>query len=107
MQQRKKVGRKRLQLKGDYKEFSDFYTENKIVIFRTLVSLFEKFKDETKQEISLTIKANIKGFDWDTELRFKREEIPVLMKDVMPYFEEQEDYEMCGEIKTLYKELIT
>lgn len=106
MKQPNKIGRKKLKLKGEYSEFHDFYSVNKIVIYKNIVNLFQKFKDNTKQELVLQVCANIKGVDWDTELRFKREELNVLMKDVMPYFEEVEDYETCSDIKTLYGELI-
>lgn len=101
-----KTSRKRLVLKGEYNEFSDFYSVNKVIIYQNIVKLFEKFHDHTKDELILKIFANIKGVDWDTELRFKRKEMSVLMDDVMPYFEELEDYETCGKIKLLYQDLV-
>lgn len=106
MKQPNQIARKKLKLKGEYLEFHDFYSVNKIVIYKNIVTLFQKFKDSTKHELVLKLSANIKGVEWDTELRFKREELNVLMKDVMPYFEEVEDYETCMDIKTLYKELV-
>lgn len=107
MKKPNRVSRKKLTLKGDYSEFPDFYSINKVIIYKNIVKLFEKFKDQTKEELVLQIYANIKGVDWDTELRFYRNEMGVLMKDVMPYFEEIEDYETCMDIKDLYSKLIT
>jgi hypothetical protein len=43
--------------------------------------------------------------DWETELKFSRQEIIVLIRDLIPYFESVEDYETCGEIHNLYLEL--
>ena len=43
--------------------------------------------------------------DWDTEFTFNRDETIVLKRDVLPYFEDIEDYESCSEILNLYKDL--
>jgi hypothetical protein len=43
--------------------------------------------------------------EWDTEFNFSRQESVVLSRDILPYFEQNEDYEVCAEILKLKKEL--
>lgn len=108
MSKPRNLGRKKITLKGEYKEFKDFYSVNKIIIYRNIIKLLEKFKDNTKEELILSINSRISGTDWDTELKFERSTLKItLVDDLMPYFEEMEDYETCMEIKTLYEELLT
>ncbi len=108
MSKPRSLGRKKITLKGEYKEFKDFYSVNKIIIYRNIIKLLEKFKDNTKEELILSINSRISDTDWDTELKFERSTLKItLVDDLMPYFEEMEDYETCMEIKTLYEELLT
>jgi hypothetical protein len=96
---------KKLTLKGKYDGFTDFYDVNKVVIYQNIFKLFKTFKNKEKTQLILTISAKIKGLDWETDLKFSRDELHVLKRDIMPYFEEIEDYEMCGEICNLYDTL--
>lgn len=99
------VATKKLSIKGKYNEFSDFYDVNKVVIYKNILKLFKELKNKEKDTLILTISAKIKGLDWETDLRFQREELIVLKRDIMPYFEQIEDYETCGEICELYSKL--
>ena len=58
-----------------------------------------------KKKLTLFVSAKIRGLEWDTEFNFHKEESVVLKRDLMPFFEEIEDYETCNEINNLYKEL--
>jgi len=42
---------------------------------------------------------------WDTEFNFTKADSKILKRDILPYFSELEDYETCGEIIKLHKEL--
>lgn len=96
---------KELFLEGRYKDFNDFYDENKLVIYKSIIDIFLEFKKTRKKTLTLNISAKIKGLDWDTEFTFNRDETIVLKRDVLPYFEDIEDYESCSEILNLYKDL--
>ena len=93
---------KELKLEGKYKDFTDFYDENKETIYKSIIEVFMEFKETKKRKLTLNISAKIKGLEWDTEFNFDRSETIVLKRDVMPYFEEIEDYETCGEILKLH-----
>jgi hypothetical protein len=93
---------KELKLEGKYKDFTDFYDENKETIYKSIIDVFKEFKETKKTKLTLNISAKIKGLEWDTEFNFDRSETIVLKRDVMPYFEEIEDYETCGEVLKLY-----
>lgn len=92
-------------IKGKYSDFSDFYGVNKVEIYRELIKLFNEFKKEEVSNIVLNVSSKINGFNFKTKLNFKREEINILLRDIKPYFEEIEDYETCGKIINLHKEL--
>jgi hypothetical protein len=96
---------KELFIEGRYKDFNDFYDENKPIIYKSIIEIFLEFKKTKKNTLTLNLSAKIKGMDWDTEFTFKRDETIVLKRDVLPYFEDIEDYESCAEIINLYKDL--
>ena len=96
---------KELKLSGNYEDFKDFYDDNKEIIYKSIIELFTGFKKTRRKNLTLLVAAKIKGLDWDTEFNFNRKETVVLKRDVMPYFEEIEDYETCGEIINLHNEL--
>lgn len=96
---------KELKINGIYSEFSDFYNINKELIYQSIIDIFNEFKTTRKKTLKLYISSKIQGLDWDTEFNFTRQDIIVLTRDIMPYFEGVEDYETCDKILKLYKEL--
>lgn len=95
---------KKLVFKKPYKNYEEFYGDTKTEIYKSILELFKGFKDKRKKTQVLGISAVIKNENWDTELIFKRDEHIVLKRDLMPYFEDIEEFEICGEINSLYKE---
>ena len=98
---------KELKLTGKYNDFGDFYDANKEIIYKSILEVFKEFKVSRKKNLTLYVSAKIKGLEWDTEFNFHKEEVIVLKRDLMPFFESVEDYETCSEIKNLYTELTT
>jgi len=96
---------KKLSIKGKYSGFTDFYDINKVKIYKNIINLFGSLKNKDKNNLILVLSAKIMDLDWETELKFSRQEIIVLIRDLIPYFESVEDYETCGEIHNLYLEL--
>ena len=96
---------KSLELQGKYNDFGDFYDQNKKIIYESILEVFKEFKTTRRKKLTLFVSAKIKGLEWDTEFNFHKEEAVVLKRDLMPFFEQIEDYETCGEINKLYKQL--
>lgn len=96
---------KNLKLKGKYDNFPQFYNQNKETIYKTIIDVFEAFKTKKVTNLVLVINAKIEEISWRTEFNFNRKESIILTRDIMPYFEEIEDYETCDKIKKLEKEL--
>jgi hypothetical protein len=96
---------KRVSIKGNFEDFKEFYDQNKELIYKSIIDVFYEFKKTRKKTLTLYIGAKIKGLEWDTEFNFTKNESFILKRDIMPYFEEIEDYETCGEIISLHKEL--
>ena len=97
---------KKLIHKHNYKSFGEFYGVNKESIYRALVKLIKSLKRKDKNIVILNLGAKINGLQWETELKFKRQESIVLVRDILPFFEESEDYETCGEITDTYNKII-
>jgi hypothetical protein len=97
---------KELKIEGKYYEFNDFYDSNKELIYKSIIELFHEFKKTRKKTLTLYVSAKIKGLEWDTEFNFTKNESFVLKRDLMPFFEDNEDYETCSEILSLTKDLI-
>jgi hypothetical protein len=91
----------KLDIEGKYIDFTDFYGVNKIIIYNNIINLFEDFKDKKKKLLVLELSANIQNIEWKTELEFSRKEIHILKRDILPFFEEIEDYETCEKVRKL------
>jgi hypothetical protein len=91
----------KLDIEGKYIDFTDFYGVNKIIIYNNIINLFEDFKDKKKKLLVLELSANIQNIEWKTELEFSRKEIHILKRDILPFFEEIEDYETCEKVHKL------
>ncbi len=102
---RKKTPDTILNLDESYKDFNDFYGKNKDTIYRAILELFKELPNTRKKSLTLMVTAKIRGLEWDTEFTFSKDDAKMLIRDVMPYFEQSEDYETCSEIINLHKSL--
>jgi hypothetical protein len=96
---------KSINFDGKYQDFSDFYETHKKEIYGSILELFKEFKITKKRTLSVSFSALIQGLEWSTEFKFNKKDVKVLKRDLIPIFEEYEDYETCEEINQLYKEL--
>ena len=94
-----------LNVDGTYKDFTDFYGKNKGSIYRSILDLFKGLPSTNKESLTLLVTAKIRGLEWDTEFTFSKTDTKSLIRDVMPYFEQTEDYETCSEIIKLHQHL--
>lgn len=90
-----------LSITGKYDTYTDFYDENKTVIYNNIVKLFENFKNKAKDQLVLKLSADIENISGEIELKFTRKDIHLLRKDVLFYFESLEDYETCNYVQKL------
>ena len=102
---RRKKPYKELIINGVYKDWKGFYEPNKEEIYKSIIDIFEEFKNTRKKSLVLKLSAKFKDADWNTEFEFHRSETIVLKRDILPFFEENEDYEMCSQVLNLHKEL--
>lgn len=105
----KKVRKKKpfitLHIDGEYDGWKDFYEPNKEMIYKSIISIYEEFKNTRKKTLSLRLTTQFKHADWDTDIEFQRDETIVLKRDILPFFEDSEDYEICSKVINLHKEL--
>lgn len=89
-----------------YNSFEHFYSEAKPEIYKAIVDVFDEFNKTNKEYITISLSAAISTVNWDTEFTFTKDQYFVMKRDILPYFEENEDYEMCDRIMKLDKELV-
>jgi hypothetical protein len=52
---------KSLIIKDKYKNYEDFYSENKTLIYKSILNVFEEFKTTSKENLTFYISAKIKN----------------------------------------------
>lgn len=96
---------KKLNIKTDHKDFKEFYYSNKSLIYEKVFDLFKSLKRNDKNYIVLVISSKINALQWETELKFNRDQKDILINELIPYFESIENYEICGEIHVLHQKI--
>ena len=89
--------------KQQYKNFKHLYDTNKEDIYRGVVQIYEELKSSRKRSLMLLVTTDVGPLSWDTEFIFKKEEYEILVDQILPYYEEIEDYETCAKIKKLHE----
>jgi hypothetical protein len=85
-----------------YRDFKELYDTNKDSIYDGVIEIFKELKNSRKRSLTLLVTSKFGPLNWDTEFIFNKKEYDVLMTQILPYFEEIEDYEKCVEIKSLH-----
>jgi hypothetical protein len=94
-----------LKIDGEYEDFPTFYEINKRVIFDSIYGTFCGLKNADRYNLILHLFAVIDDTNFETEFDLKRDDIVILIRDLMPFYEKLEDYEMCIKVKNLYETL--
>lgn len=89
--------------KQQYKNFKHLYDTNKEDIYKGVVQIYEELKSSRKRSLMLLVTTDVGPLSWDTEFIFKKEEYEILVDQILPYYEEIEDYETCAKIKKLHE----
>ncbi len=92
----------KMDITENYKDFNDFYQSNKEAIYRNIVDIFKGLTKTRKKYLKLLIHSQIDNDTWGTEFVFDKSQKDILMKDILPYFEEIEEYEVCTDIVKIY-----
>ena len=87
-----------------YYNFESFYEDNKDTIYKGIVSLYEQLSKRKDGSLKIVVKSSIENTP-DANLIFDKSDTNVLMKFILPYYENNENYEMCGHIMKIYKKL--
>jgi hypothetical protein len=95
----------KMEIDENYKDFNDFYQNNKESIYKNIIDLFKGLTRTRKRYLKLLVHSKIEGFTWGTEFVFDKGQKQILMNDILPYFEEREEYEICAEIVKVYNSI--
>jgi protein-arginine kinase activator protein McsA len=95
----------KLKLDNNYDSFSEFYDDNKELIYKSVIKIFQEFLTSKQERLTLSIDTKINNIDWGTDFIFTIQQKITLSRDLLPYFMSIEDYETCVEIRDLVKKL--
>lgn len=98
---------KTLVFEKDYDDFHNFYESNKKEIYDSIFETMNGFVDKKNKKLVLQVSAKIQSEDWGTEFVFKPDDFIILKRDLIPFYEKIEDYEMCDKINNLHKHFTT
>ena len=86
-----------------YNDFKDLYNTNRDGIYRGVLDIYTEFKNNSRKRVlTLLVSTDMGVLSWDTEFSFKKLDYEILIKQILPYYEDNEDYEKCAEIKNLH-----
>ncbi len=94
---------KTLKIEGNFQDFNSFYEKNKKIIYDSIYETFLGFLKKEEKKLILQVTTNIEDIPWETEFIFVEEDSIILKRDLMPFYEKTEDYEMCSKILELDK----
>lgn len=90
---------------ADYNNFSDFLENNKEIIYTETVRLYREFLKTNETELKIVVKSTLNGRSWSTDLVYSKFNTELLVTDILDYFEQKEEYEVCAEIIKITKQL--
>ena len=89
---------KSLEYEMDFNSFDDFYGNSKPDIYKSILDIFDEFKTTDEKILTLGLSATIDGRKWGTHISLEKRQYFILKRDMLPYFEQIEDYETCKRI---------
>jgi hypothetical protein len=95
----------KLEIDENYQDFNEFYQKNKETIYRNIITLFKGLTKTKKRYLKLLVHSKIEGFTWGTEFVFDKSQKLILINDILPFFENIEEYEICAEIMSIYNSI--
>lgn len=98
---------KKINVKKKYDTFLDFQTDNQEEMYKNIIDLYLDFQKIKNKNLSIIVKVIIDDAEWTTELIFNRNEYTILKRDILPFFEDIEDYETCNVVKNLFQSFVT
>jgi len=95
----------KIELSADYQDFQDFYQNNKSLLFNNIVQLYKELTKTNESKLKLVVESKLDGDVWSTDFVYSKDDLEMLMNDVLPFYEENEEYEICAEIMKINKKL--
>lgn len=94
-----------LKFNNDYDSFVEFLEDTRFEIYNSVFKMFSKLYTEKLEVVKMVVIGKINGKDFDTDFIYTKKQSSVITDELLPFYEKREDYEMCQNIKTLYKNL--
>ena len=93
-----------LEIDGKYSSYGDFFKKNKPIIFKKIIELFKEIPNQQKERLVLSISTHI-PYRFTSFVDYGKSDKDILIHLFIPYFERNEEYELCSEILDLHNRL--
>ena len=93
-----------LEVEGEYQSYVDFYKKNKNIIYKKIIDLFREIPNSKKERLLLLISAHI-PYQFTSLTDYGKTDKDILTHLFIPYFERNEEYELCSEILELHNRI--
>lgn len=103
---RKKDSSIALVIENNYSNFQEFYKNEKRQIYNKIIDIYENTLKENIDCQKLIVIGKIDGCTFDTDFEINKDNQYLLTDVIIPYFEKNEEYEICKKILELHSELI-
>jgi len=87
----------------NYSDFQTFYKNEKRTVYLGYIDAFEMLNNLKCELIPITVRYLIEEQEFTTHLKAERSNQNRLIENILPFFEQLEEYETCSKIVKLHK----
>lgn len=95
-------------IEGNYPNFDVFYHNNRFLIFEKLINGYRDLSNNLENIIKVNFKCTINNVNFNSTFVVDKnnDEIIERLNNVyIPFYEQNEQYEVCDEIRKIYKKI--
>ena len=94
-----------ISLPKNYDSISDLFNDARPLIFAKIIIVFNELLSNDEVSSGISVDSNVNGQKCHMFFGFDKNQPEILIKVILPYYKEMEEYEMCAEILKLYNKL--
>lgn len=89
-----------------YDNQEDFWAENQALVYSKIIEIYSKLLTSEEESLGMTVATTIEGNEQKIYFVFEKDCPEILVDLLMPYYIENEEYEICAILRDMYKSLV-
>lgn len=97
-----------INIEGDHPNFNVFYHNNRFLIFGKLLNGYRELSNDLENTIKVKFNATIDGLNFNSVFVIDKNDDDIIERlntVYIPFYEQYEEYEVCNEIREIYKKI--